>query len=84
MPERRSRRLIKDAANLGVNFTRDKHRTPLRSLVSLSVVRMIWWFLIVAAAAGAVLWAGLSAYLQVRQRLRNAENKPQQSQGKSG
>jgi len=45
---------------------------------------MIWWFLIVAAAAGAVLWAGLSAYLQVLQRLRNAENKPQQSQGKSG
>jgi hypothetical protein len=86
MPERRSRRLIKDAANLGVNsfFTRDNRRALPRSLVSLSVVRMIWWFLIVAAAAGAVLWAGLSAYLQVRQRLRNAENKPQQSQGRSG
>jgi hypothetical protein len=36
---------------------------------------MIWWFLIVAAAAGAVVWSGLSAYVQVRQRLRNAENK---------
>ncbi|HEX7895549.1 MAG TPA: hypothetical protein VF447_15225 [Terriglobales bacterium] len=37
---------------------------------------MIWWFLIVALAAGAMLWAALSAYVWVRQRLRNAENKP--------
>jgi hypothetical protein len=43
-------------------------------------MRMIWWFLIVAVAAGAVLWAALSAYLQVRQRLRNAENRPQSEQ----
>ncbi len=42
----------------------------------LSVVRMIWWFLIVAVAAGAVLWAALAAYVWVRQRLRNAENRP--------
>jgi len=41
---------------------------------------MIWWFLIVAAAAGAVLWAALSAYLQVRQRMRNAENRPRSDQ----
>ena len=40
------------------------------------VVRMIWWFLIVAVAAGAVLWAVLSAYVQVRQRLAKAENRP--------
>jgi len=45
---------------------------------------MIWWFLIVAAAAGAVLWAALSAYLQVRQRLRNAENREPQSDQKTG
>jgi ABC-type uncharacterized transport system permease subunit len=45
---------------------------------------MIWWFLIVAAAAGAVLWAAVSAYLQVRQRLRNAENKPGQTEQKPG
>jgi ABC-type uncharacterized transport system permease subunit len=45
---------------------------------------MIWWFLIVAAAAGAVLWAAVSAYIQVRQRLRNAENKPRQTEQKSG
>ncbi|HZP18327.1 MAG TPA: hypothetical protein VFB00_10200 [Terriglobales bacterium] len=37
---------------------------------------MIWWFLIVAVAAGAVLWAVLSAYVQVRQRLAKAENRP--------
>jgi hypothetical protein len=37
---------------------------------------MFWWFLIVAAAAGAVLWAALSAYVRVRERLKKAENKP--------
>jgi hypothetical protein len=36
---------------------------------------MIWWFLIVAVAAGAVLWAALSAYVRVRDRLRRAENR---------
>ena len=36
---------------------------------------MFWWFLIVAVAAGAVLWATLSAYVRVRERLRKAENK---------
>jgi hypothetical protein len=39
---------------------------------------MIWWFLIVTMASGAVLWAVLSAYVWVRQRLRNAENKPEE------
>jgi hypothetical protein len=39
-------------------------------------VRMIWWFLIVAVAAGAALWAALSAYVKVRERLRKAENRP--------
>jgi len=37
---------------------------------------MIWWFLIVVVAAGAVVWAALSAYVQVRQRLIRAENRP--------
>jgi hypothetical protein len=36
---------------------------------------MIWWFLIVAVAAGAVVWAVLSAYIQVRERIRRAENR---------
>jgi hypothetical protein len=36
---------------------------------------MIWWFVIVAVAAGAVLWAALSAYIQVRDRMRRAENR---------
>lgn len=36
---------------------------------------MFWWFLIVGVAAGAVVWASLSAYLQVRERLRRAENR---------
>jgi hypothetical protein len=35
---------------------------------------MIWWFLIVAVAAGAVVWAALSAYILVRKRLRRAAN----------
>ena len=35
---------------------------------------MIWWYLIVVGAAGAVLWAALSAYVWVRQRLRQAEH----------
>ena len=42
---------------------------------------MIWWYLIVAMAAGAVLWAALSAYVWVRQRLRNAENRPAEPGG---
>jgi hypothetical protein len=37
---------------------------------------MIWWFLIVLCAAGAVVWAVLSAYVRVRQRLNNAQNRP--------
>jgi hypothetical protein len=36
---------------------------------------MFWWFLIVAVAAGAVVWAVLSAYIQVRNRMRRAANK---------
>jgi hypothetical protein len=36
---------------------------------------MFGWFLIVAIAAGAVLWAALSAYVQVRERLKKAENR---------
>jgi hypothetical protein len=50
--------------------------TPRYSLISLIIVRMIWWFLIVAVAAGAVVWAVLSAYVRVRQRLNNAQNRP--------
>jgi len=42
----------------------------------LILVRMIWWFLIVAVAGGAVLWAALSAYVRVRQGLSRAENRP--------
>jgi len=37
---------------------------------------MIWWFLMVAVAAGAVVWAALSAYIQVRRRLKRAANLP--------
>jgi len=49
---------------------------PLPLLVFLFIVRMIWWFLIVAVAAGAAVWAVLSAYIRVRQRLSNAANRP--------
>jgi hypothetical protein len=31
---------------------------------------MIWLFLILACSGGAVLWAGISAYLRVRRHLR--------------
>jgi len=31
---------------------------------------MIWWFLILALSAGAVLWAGIAAYLRVRRHMK--------------
>jgi len=43
-------------------------------LLSLPVVRMFWWFLMVAVAAGAVLWAALSAYVKVRERWQKTQN----------
>ena len=52
-------------------------------LLSLPVVRMFWWFLIVAVAAGAVLWAALSAYVKVRERLRKAENRHPEAEHES-
>jgi ABC-type uncharacterized transport system permease subunit len=30
---------------------------------------MLWWFLILACSAGAVLWAGMAAYLRVRRHM---------------
>jgi len=36
----------------------------------LSHVRMIWLFLILACSGGAVLWAGIAAYLRVRRHLK--------------
>jgi len=36
---------------------------------------MFWWFLIVAVAAGAVLWAALSAYVKVRERWQKTQNR---------
>jgi len=33
---------------------------------------MIWWFLILAAGAGAVVWAATSAYLRVHRHMKNA------------
>jgi hypothetical protein len=44
-------------------------------LLSLPVVRMFWWFLMVAVAAGAVLWAALSAYVKVRERWQKTQNR---------
>jgi hypothetical protein len=31
---------------------------------------MLWWFLILAASAGAVLWAGIATYLRVRRHMK--------------
>lgn len=36
---------------------------------------MIWWFLILACAAGAALWAGLSLYLYVRRHWKHSVTK---------
>ena len=44
---------------------------------------MFWWFLIVSVAAGAVLWAALSAYVKVRERLRKAENRHPEAEHES-
>jgi len=33
---------------------------------------MIWWFLIFAFGAGAVLWAGIAAYLRVRRHMKDS------------
>jgi putative exporter of polyketide antibiotics len=30
---------------------------------------MMWWFLILACGAGAVVWAGIAAYLRVRRHI---------------
>jgi hypothetical protein len=31
---------------------------------------MIWWFVILALASGAVLWAAIAIYLRVRQAMK--------------
>jgi len=31
---------------------------------------MMWWFLILAGSTGAVLWAGIAAYLRVRRHMK--------------
>jgi len=31
---------------------------------------MLWWFLILACSAGAVLWAGMAVYLRVRRHMK--------------
>jgi hypothetical protein len=31
---------------------------------------MMWWFLILACSGGAVLWAGIAAYLRVRRHMK--------------
>jgi len=39
-------------------------------LISYGIVRMAWWFLILACSGGAVLWAGVAALLGVRRHLK--------------
>ena len=36
---------------------------------------MLWWFLILAASAGAVLWAGMAVYLRVHRHMKDASKK---------
>jgi len=45
---------------------------------------MIWWFLILACSAGAVVWAGLAAYLRVRRHMKlAADGTKQGTEGES-
>jgi hypothetical protein len=37
---------------------------------------MIWWFVILAFGAGAVLWAGVSVYLRVKSHMAGAASPP--------
>jgi ABC-type uncharacterized transport system permease subunit len=45
---------------------------------------MIWWFLIFAIGAGAVLWAGIAAYLRVRQHLKESSSARKSSNAERG
>jgi len=36
-----------------------------------NVVRMLWWFLILAGSGAAALWAGTAAYLRVRRQMKS-------------
>jgi hypothetical protein len=37
---------------------------------------MLWWFLILAASFGAVLWAAIAIYLRVRRHMTPTESQP--------
>jgi hypothetical protein len=41
-------------------------------LIFLPIVRMLWWFLILAFGAGSALWAGLSICFRVRRHIKEA------------
>jgi len=48
---------------------------------------MMWWFVILACSGGAVLWAGIAAYLRVRRHLSSsaaAAKKNRAEQGTDG
>ena len=36
---------------------------------------MLWWFLILALSAGAVLWAGMGVYLRVHCHMKDTSKK---------
>jgi hypothetical protein len=40
---------------------------------------MLWWFLILAASAGVVVWAGAAIYLRVRHHMKNSDGTPKDS-----
>ena len=44
-----------------------------RGFGMLGTVRMLWWFLILACSAGAVLWTGIAIYLRVRRHMKIAD-----------
>lgn len=40
---------------------------------------MLWWFLILAAGAAAILWASIAIYLQVRRHLKASQEESKAS-----
>src|ERR1700746_2221500 len=42
---------------------------------------MIWWFLILACSAGAVVWAALALYIHVRQQMKKARTRKTSGEG---
>jgi putative exporter of polyketide antibiotics len=45
---------------------------------------MLWWFLILAFSAGAVLWVGIALYLRVRRHMKASHAELKELPGRTG